>query len=180
MTPFLLEPGELMPIRNARFENFQIEGEGQRDFITLRPTVNQYMKVKKPGSIQGIVFKNIFLTGANPGPAQVVVLGASATNRVDGVLFDNVVRYGRKLDAKSENVHIGAFADHIRFGPEGTYCCARPGTRFATDVTRDRFLGWSPQRSVEGPVPHQPGLWTKRLRRGMGGAVWGGFADREE
>ena len=30
MTPFLLEPGELMPIRNAHFENFRIEGEGQR------------------------------------------------------------------------------------------------------------------------------------------------------
>ena len=70
MTPFLLEPGELMPIRNARFENFQIEGDGQRDFITLRPTVNQYMKVKKPGSINGIVFKNIFMTGEMPGPAR--------------------------------------------------------------------------------------------------------------
>jgi len=119
MTPFLLEPGELMPIRNARFENFQIEGNGQRDFITLRPTVNQYMKVKQPGSIQGIVFKNIYMTGAPPGPARVVVQGASERNRVDDVLFDNVVCYGRKLDASSENVHIGAFTGHIRFGPEG-------------------------------------------------------------
>jgi Glycosyl hydrolases family 28 len=119
MTPFLLEPGELMPIRNARFENFQIEGDGQREFITLRPTVNQYMKVKKPGSIQGIVFKNIFVTGETPGPARVVIQGASETNRVDDVVFDNVVCYGRKLDARSESVNIGAFTGHIRFGPEG-------------------------------------------------------------
>ena len=121
MTPFLLEPGELMPIRNAHFENFQIEGNGQQDFITLRPTVNQYMRVKKPGSIQGIVFKNIFLTGETPGPARVVVQGAGETNRVDDVLFDNVVCYGRKLDARSENVHIGAFANQVRFAPEGKH-----------------------------------------------------------
>jgi Glycosyl hydrolases family 28 len=118
MTPFLLEPGELMPIRNARFENFQIEGDGQRDFITLRPTVNQYMKVKKPGSIKNIVFKNIVLTGETPGPALVLVQGASETNRVDDILFDNVECYGHKLDAHSANVHIGAFTGHIRFGPE--------------------------------------------------------------
>ena len=117
MTPFLLEPGELMPIRNSRFENFRIEGDGQRDFITLRPTVNQYMSVKKPGSIKNIVFKNIVLSGANPGPARVVVKGASETNRVDDVLFDNVVCYGRKLDAHSPGVQIGEFTGNIKFGP---------------------------------------------------------------
>ena len=52
-----------------------------------------------------------------------------------------------------------------------------------TQNNRASFVGWSPQPSAVGPVPHQPGFlitWTKRLRRGMGGAVWGGFADREE
>lgn len=119
MTPFLLEPGELMPIRNARFENFRIEGEGQPDFITLRPTINQYMKVKKPGSIRNIVFKNITLAGDKPGPARVIVEGAGEANRVDDVLFDNVVRYGRKLDAHSENLRIGDFTGHIQFQPGG-------------------------------------------------------------
>ncbi|MGC8640331.1 MAG: glycosyl hydrolase family 28 protein, partial [Isosphaeraceae bacterium] len=118
MTPFLLEPGELMPIRNARFENFRIEGEGQRDFITLRPTVNQYMVVKKPGSIRNIIFKNIMLAGEKPGPARVVVQGASESNRVEDILFDNVVCYGRKLNAHSANVQIGKFTGNIRFGPE--------------------------------------------------------------
>jgi Glycosyl hydrolases family 28 len=118
MTPFLLEPGELMPIRNAHFEDFRIEGDGQRDFITLRPTVNQYMKVKKPGSIRGIVFRNISLSGDRSGPANVVIQGASETNRVDDVLFDNVVCYGRRLDAGSPNLSIGAYVGNIRFGPE--------------------------------------------------------------
>ena len=118
MTPFLLEPGELMPIRNALFEDFRIEGDGQRDFITLRPTVNQYMKVKKPGAIRGIVFRNISLSGDRSGSANVIIQGASETNRVDDVLFDNVVRYGRRLDAESPNLIIGGFTGNIRFGPE--------------------------------------------------------------
>jgi len=83
------------------------------------PTRKKLMKVKKPGSIKGIVFRNIFVTGETPGPARVVIQGASETNRVDDVLFDNVVCYGRKLNARSENVNIGAFTGHIRFGPEG-------------------------------------------------------------
>jgi hypothetical protein len=119
MTPFLLEPGELMPIRNARFENFRIEGDGEHDFITLRPTVNQYMRVKKPGSIKGIVFKNIIVTGNHQGAAQVVIQGASEANRVDDVLFDNVVCYGRNLNPHSDNVKIGAFTGRIRFESEG-------------------------------------------------------------
>jgi hypothetical protein len=118
MTPFLLEPGELMPIRNARFEDFRIEGDGQPDFITLRPTVNQYMTVKKPGSIRGIVFRGIHLTGPKAGPARVVIQGASEANRVDDVLFDNVVCYGRTLDASSPNVSIGPYTGDIRFAPK--------------------------------------------------------------
>ncbi len=52
-----------------------------------------------------------------------------------------------------------------------------------TDNDRASFFGSCPQPSAVGPDTHQSGFciaWTKRLRRGMGGAVWGGFADREE
>ncbi|MHB1037228.1 MAG: hypothetical protein ACYC35_21605 [Pirellulales bacterium] len=119
MTPFLLEPGEHMPLRHARFEDFRMEGDGQRDFITLRPTVNQYMRVKQPGSIQDIVFKNIVLAGDKPGPAQVVLQGADASHRVEQVTFDNVLRYGRKLEAASPEMTSGPFTADIRFAPEG-------------------------------------------------------------
>lgn len=114
MTPFLLEPGELMPIRNARFEDVRIAGDGQPDFITLRPTVNEYMHVRKPGSIQGIVFKDIVLDGGKAGPC-VIVQGAGADHRVQDVLFDNVVRYGARLDAHSPNLTIGPDTSGIRF-----------------------------------------------------------------
>jgi hypothetical protein len=119
MTPFLLEPGEHMPLRHARFEDFRMEGDGQRDFITLRPTVNQYMRVKQPGSIQDIVFKNVILSGDKPGPAQVVLQGADASHRVEEVTFDNVLRYGRKLEAASPEMTSGPFTADIRFAPEG-------------------------------------------------------------
>ncbi|HWI58511.1 MAG TPA: glycosyl hydrolase family 28 protein, partial [Bacillota bacterium] len=69
MTPFLLEPGEEMPLRHARFENLRLAGQGLGDFITLQPTVNQYMKVKTPGSLSNIVFKDITLQADTPGKA---------------------------------------------------------------------------------------------------------------
>lgn len=50
----------------------------------------------------------------NPHPQR-----ANETNRVDDVLFDNAVCYGRKLDAGSESVNIGALTAHLPFGPEG-------------------------------------------------------------
>jgi polygalacturonase len=119
MTPFLLEPGENMPLRRARFENFRIHGEGQREFITLRPTVNQYMKVKAPGSISEVTFRNVVLSGSKPGPARVIAQGADSSHRVDQVTFDNVVRYGQRLEAGASNLNLGPFTSELRFSPPG-------------------------------------------------------------
>ena len=51
MTPFLFEPGEDMRLQNITIEDIRIHGEGQRQFIRLRPVVNQYMRKQVPGYI---------------------------------------------------------------------------------------------------------------------------------
>jgi polygalacturonase len=63
MTPFLFEPGEDMRLENITIEDIRIHGEGQREFIRLRPVVNQYMRNKVPGFIRGISFRNITVEG---------------------------------------------------------------------------------------------------------------------
>ena len=115
MTPFLLEPGEEMPLRRVRFTNFRIHGEGQREFITLRPTVNQYMKVKTPGRISDVTFSNVVVTGSRTGPARVLVQGADAQHTVERVTFERVARYGEWLNAGASNLTVGPFTGEVRF-----------------------------------------------------------------
>ncbi len=116
MTPFLLEPGEHMPLRRLRFENFRIEGEGQRDFVTLRPTINQYMKVQAPGSIEDVLFRNIQLVGKQRGEARVWIQGTDEQHQVRNVRFEQVSRYGEELRLGAPHLNIGGFAEDIRFG----------------------------------------------------------------
>ena len=40
MTPFLFEPGEDMRLEDITVENVRLHGEGQREFIRLKPVVN--------------------------------------------------------------------------------------------------------------------------------------------
>jgi hypothetical protein len=63
---FLFEPGEDMRFEGIRIEDVRIHGEGQREFIRLRPVVNQYMRKRTLGTIASIDFENVTLTG-DPG-----------------------------------------------------------------------------------------------------------------
>jgi hypothetical protein len=112
---FLLEPGEEMPLTNIRFENIRIEGSGQEGFITVQPTINEYMRVKAPGHIKGVTFRNITLNGPKPGQARVLVRGRDETHLAEAVSFENVVRYGKPLDESSPNVRVGPNVKQITF-----------------------------------------------------------------
>ena len=96
MTPFLLEPGEDMRLEDVTVENVRIHGEGQREFIRLKPVVNQYMRKKVPGFIRNVRFKNVTSTG-QPGDYLVQLEGADAEHDVRGVTFENVSILGEKL-----------------------------------------------------------------------------------
>jgi formylglycine-generating enzyme required for sulfatase activity len=126
--PFLLEPGENMVLRNVTFQDIRVDGDGQRDFITLHPTVNQYMRVKEPGSIRNVLFKDITLSMPGKGLAYVIVEGADDKHTVQDVTFQNVVRCGKLLAPGQPGVAVGPYTSGIRFlGPGGAK--TQPATR---------------------------------------------------
>ncbi|MBN1360386.1 MAG: hypothetical protein JW993_07335 [Sedimentisphaerales bacterium] len=116
MTPFLLEPGEDMRLENVTVENIRIHGEAQREFIRLRPVVNQYMRKKVPGFIRNVTFRNVTLEG-QPGDYLVQLEGADPEHNVRDVTFENVTIAGEKLTAESTHVQIRNNTDNIRFLP---------------------------------------------------------------
>ena len=114
MTAFLLEPGEDMRLENITIENVRIHGEGQKEFIHLRPVVNQYMRKKVPGFVQGVKFHNVTLEGI-PGEYLVQLQGADAEHDVRDVTFENVSITGSELTEGSKEVRIGEHTQDVHF-----------------------------------------------------------------
>ena len=112
MTAFLLEPGEEMKLENALFENFRIYGEGQKELIRLKPTINQYMRTKVPGNISNVTFKNISVTGAE-GKYSIQLIGADEKHIVSGVTFSSLSILGNKIKTGSKNLQIDNFVEKI-------------------------------------------------------------------
>jgi hypothetical protein len=106
MTPFLLEPGEDMRLEDVTMEDIRIHGEGQRELIRLRPTVNQYMQKQTPGSIRDVHFKNVTVEG-QPGEYLVQIEGADPNHGVADVVFENVSITGEKLTTESKRLRVG-------------------------------------------------------------------------
>jgi hypothetical protein len=117
MTPFLLEPGEDMRLEDIIIEDIRIHGEGQREFIRLRPVVNRYMRKKVPGFIHNVRFRNVTLEG-EPGEYLVQIEGADAEHDVQDVIFENVRVLGQKLTKSSNRVRTGEHTKDIRFSEE--------------------------------------------------------------
>ena len=114
MTPFLLEPGEDMRLEDITIENIRMHGEGQREFIRLRPVVNQYMHKKVPGFIRKVRFSNITIEGQT-GQYLVQIEGTDAEHDVRDVTFENVSIVGSKLSQGSGPVRIGKHTKNVRF-----------------------------------------------------------------
>ena len=114
MTPFLLEPGEDMRLENITIEDVRMHGEGQREFIRLRPVVNQYMRKKVPGFIRNVLFNNITLDG-QPGEYLVQIQGADPEHNVRDITFENISIAGAKLKKDSKQVRIGKHTENLRF-----------------------------------------------------------------
>ncbi len=117
MTPFLFEPGEDMRLENVTVEDIRMHGEGQREFVRLRPVVNQYMRKKVPGFIRDVRFRNITIEG-QPGEYLVQIEGADAEHDVRDVTFENVSINGQRLTRECDRVRIGKHAENIHFLPQ--------------------------------------------------------------
>jgi len=118
MTAFLLEPGEDMRLENITIENIRFHGEGQKEFIRLRPVVNQYMRKKVPGFIRKVRFRDVTVYGQS-GDYLVQIEGADAEHDVRDVSFENVSIIGSKLTEGSSGVRIGKHTQDVRFHAEG-------------------------------------------------------------
>jgi hypothetical protein len=115
MTAFLFEPGEEMRLEDVRVEDVRLNGEGQNEFIRLKPVVNQYMQKKVPGFVRNVRFKNVTLTG-RPGPYRVQLSGADAEHNVRDVSFDNVSILGSTFIQGAPQLSIGAQVEGVQFG----------------------------------------------------------------
>lgn len=114
MTPFLLEPGEDMRLENIIIEDIRIYGEGQREFVRLRPVVNRYMRKKVPGFIRNVRFCNVTLEGKT-GEYLVQIEGADTEHNIQNVTFENVSILGEKLTGKSKHIRTGEHVKGIYF-----------------------------------------------------------------
>jgi len=117
MTPFLFEPGEDMRLENVTVEDVRIYGEGQDEFIRLRPVVNQYMHNKVPGFIRKVTFRNVTIQG-KPGVYLIQVDGADAEHDVRDVTFEDVSIISDKITKDSAEVRVGSDTSDIRFTTE--------------------------------------------------------------
>jgi hypothetical protein len=127
MTPFLFEPGEEMSIEDVVVENVTVNAEYWKpnrsvrefanwDFITLRPTVNQYMRKKVPGRIREVQFKNVHLHGAKDrGGYNIWVAGQPGNHGVSNLTFQAVTRFGQPVTKDSPQLRIEGNTTDIRF-----------------------------------------------------------------
>ena len=114
MTPFLFEPGEEMRLEDVTVEDVRLHGEGQGEFIRLKPVVNQYMRNKVPGHVRNITFKNVSVTGRSGG-YRVQLEGADAAHEVRDVTFEKVTILDTKLTRSSPQLKLGNHVEQVRF-----------------------------------------------------------------
>jgi hypothetical protein len=102
-----------MRLEDVTVEDIRVHGEGQKEFIRLRPVVNQYMRKKVPGFIRNVRFKGVTIEGQS-GDYLVQIEGADAEHDVRDVTLENVSITGSKLTEGSKPVHIGEHTENVR------------------------------------------------------------------
>lgn len=112
-----VQPAEGMVMEDVRFENIRINGEGQARLIEVYPAPTQWIRRNKtPGIVRRVMFANIVVSGTGPADrGSIEVRGCDPEHTVTDVTFENVVRYGQRVNARSPNVAIGQHAKGIAF-----------------------------------------------------------------
>ena len=112
-----------MAIEDVIVENVRINAEywhpnpwANLNFITLRPTVNKYMRNQVPGRIKNIAFKDISIMGKEQEDGYSIwIKGSDEDHKVTDVSFENVNIFGKRLSRESHRVLIEENAESIRF-----------------------------------------------------------------
>lgn len=113
-----MQPMDDLPMENFRFENIRIHGEGQENLFKLMPMKFSWEGRERdiPGRcIKNVLFKDITVYGKTNGKlGAIYIAGADKNHPVEGVVFENVIRYGNLLTDNSPEFETGPFAYHIR------------------------------------------------------------------
>jgi hypothetical protein len=109
MTPFLMEPGEEMPLSDIVIDGIHINAVGKGEIARLRPCINQYMVIQKPGHIDNIHFKNLDIATDNPASVFFYLQGADANHAVKQVSFDNIRLNGKPAENISSMLQMHPF-----------------------------------------------------------------------
>jgi hypothetical protein len=103
-----------MRLENVVIENVRLHGEGQNEFIRLKPVVNQYMRKQAPGFLKNVRLKDVAITG-QPGGYRVQLEGADAEHTVEDVSFEKVTLLGHPVTRTTPGVSIGKHVGNVRF-----------------------------------------------------------------
>ncbi len=113
-----MQPMDNLPMKNFRFENIRIHGEGQENLFKLMPMKFSWEGRERniPGRyIKNVLFKDITVYGKTNGKlGAIYIAGADKSHPVEGVVFENVIRYGNLLTDNSPEFETGPFAYRIR------------------------------------------------------------------
>ena len=126
----LLQPSNGIRIENMLFDNVRVRSDGSDMHMLVaeprqlgcfqadgsggdpyRNSYGGYVKYTCGGSVSNVVLRNVAYVGMRGEcKAGVYVTGSNALERVDGVVLQNVTRFGEPVGASSPNVSVGPFA----------------------------------------------------------------------
>jgi hypothetical protein len=103
-----IQPAEEVLMEDVLFEDVRVNGEGQEQLIGIYPGPTEWVRRRNtPGRIRNITFKDFIVTGSSPGDTGLIrVLGCDAKHTVEGIIFESVVRYGKRATQDSPGVEI--------------------------------------------------------------------------
>jgi len=113
----IIQPAEDMLMENVEFRNIRVNGEGHPQLIEVFPAPTRWFRRKNtPGMVRNVLFKDLVVTGDRRGPLGLIrVSGCDADHTVEGVTFDNVIRYGHRVTQDSPEVQVNEFTSNIVF-----------------------------------------------------------------
>jgi hypothetical protein len=120
-----IQPCDETAMADIEFNNVRIDNrDGVQNLIKILPMIRKGWGWggNRPGKyVRNVRFKDILLTGssAETAPGIIFASGVDAEHAVDGISFENVVRYGKPASERDPSVHIGPFATHVTLTANG-------------------------------------------------------------
>ncbi len=107
--------GDRATVSDVCFEDIRVE-DARVQLLELVIDRDMWSKDDQRGRIQGVVFRNITLSGGSPVPSTLA--GYDAEHRVEDVTFENLRIHGKLVtSATVGKIHTNAHVENVRFLP---------------------------------------------------------------